>query len=410
MNIEKYRLNGEDEQQFIDRISANKEYFGSWNEVAKICNAVCPVSHTESWYRKRWKTLCKNDKIGSNPCDAQDTNVDEATDIPYNDTSRKYTVLKKQFQDQRREYNKLVTSEARYNHMLGTLEECAKEMIKRAPLCTYSTDDIVISDTSGEAVLFLADWHYGMVAKNIWNEYNVDICKERVKKLFGKTARALARHKPSKLHIVLLGDMAHGGVHCSARVASEELVCEQLMHVSEIIAETIEGLSRYVSQVQVYSTYGNHNRTIQAKKDSIHEDNMERIVPWWLQQKLRGNERVTVVDQEYNEFVVVPVCGKRILCVHGDLDSIKRLGSMANTLFSKEFGFTIDYTVSADKHHLEEFETLGIENITVPSLCGADDYAKDRRLYSNPSQLLMFFTEEDGRECTYNIQLRSRKN
>ena len=42
------------------------------------------------------------------------------------------------------------------------------------------------------------------------------------------------------------------------------------------------------------------------------------------------------------------------------------------------FNETIDYTISGDKHHLEEFEQFGIESIMCRSLCGADDYANNR--------------------------------
>lgn len=92
--------------------------------------------------------------------------------------------------------------------------------------------------------------------------------------------------------------------------------------------------------------------------------------------------------------------------MHGDLDNFKGVGVTANTLFTKLFGETVDYTVSADKHHLEEFESYDIENILVRSLCGVDEYANNKRLYSNAGQTLIFFTKDDGRLCTYNINLQ----
>jgi hypothetical protein len=51
------------------------------------------------------------------------------------------------------------------------------------------------------------------------------------------------------------------------------------------------------------------------------------------------------------------------------------------------------------------FEQFDIESALVGSLCGADEYANNKRLYSNPMQTLCIFTPEDGKKCTYNIKL-----
>ena len=63
------------------------------------------------------------------------------------------------------------------------------------------------------------------------------------------------------------------------------------------------------------------------------------------------------------------------------------------------------YYNSGDKHHLEAFEQFGIESSLVGSLCGTDEYANNRRLYSYPSQTLMMFNKDDGKYCQYNIKL-----
>lgn len=314
--------------------------------------------------------------------------------------------LKRQFQDQRREYNKLLISDARADHLAEYLLEAVNNLNKEKTLGTLYHHN----DTSNvEALLVLADWHYGMVTDNIWNRYNSHICTKRVKELLEQTIRHLNTHHPNVLNIVILGDMAHGAIHTSARVASDELVCDQLIKVSELIAEFVNELLPYVPQINIYSTYGNHMRTVQDKKDNIYADNMEKIIPWWLRQRFANVEEVNVIDSEYHEFIKIDVAGNNICCVHGDLDKFKGMGVTANTLFTKLFGETVDYTVSADKHHLEEFESYDIENILVRSLCGVDEYANNKRLYSNAGQTLIFFTKDDGRLCTYNINLQNIK-
>ena len=99
------------------------------------------------------------------------------------------------------------------------------------------------------------------------------------------------------------------------------------------------------------------------------------------------------------------VCGYNICCTHGDLDNIRYFGVTMNTIFTRLYGSAIDYTVSADKHHIEQLDRLGIDSTIVPALCGTDGYANDKRLYSNPAQTIMVFNPEYGKDAVYNVRL-----
>lgn len=311
--------------------------------------------------------------------------------------------IKRQVFDQRREYNKLLTSDARADHLTEQLVEAAKNLNNTRPL---EFNKCVIEHSDNEGIIGFADWHYGMVTDNIWNKYNTEICKERVKEFVCKVKGYIKLHKIKKVHILLLGDLAHGSIHSTCRIASEEDTCDQLMNVAEIIAQAVNEISNTVEETNVYSTYGNHLRTIQNKKDSIHSDNMEKIIPWWLKERFQNRNDVNIVYAEYKEFIKLNVLGYNICCTHGDLDKIKNLGLTVNTLFTKLFHEEIHYTISADKHHLEEFEQFGIESILLRSLCGTDEFANNHRLYSMAGQTFMVFSKEDGRQCTYNIKFK----
>lgn len=310
--------------------------------------------------------------------------------------------IKRQIYDQRREYNKLLVSDARAEHLTEELIAVAKQLNKEKPL---QFDKYIIDYSDRESIICFADWHYGMVTDNIFNTYNTEICRQRVELLVAKAKKHLQLYKPRVLHVLLLGDSAHGAIHTGVRVASEEDTCDQLMHVAELMAEAINELANEVEYTKVYSTYGNHLRTIQNKNDSIHSDNMEKIVPWWMKQRFQNREDIEIVYAEFKEFIKLNVLGYNIVCTHGDLDKFKDLGVTVNTIFSKLYGVAIDYTISADKHHLEEFEQFGIESILVRSLAGTDDYANDHRLYSKAGQSMFIFNKEEGREATLNIKL-----
>lgn len=313
---------------------------------------------------------------------------------------------RQRFFDQRREYTKLVNEEGRREHLEAALASAANKLdttIGRLFPETF-VPGCVDCDGTTEAVLVLSDWHYGMTTDNVFNSYNTTICRERVERVAKETVKRLTLHKCSSLHIIVLGDLIHGGIHCGARVASEELVADQLMQVSEILAQMIEYLSRFVNTTFVHTTYGNHARTIQNKKDSIHRDNMERIVPWWLIQRLKGCSDIVVNPEEEDEFLFVRVLGHQFCAAHGDLDSVKTSPRLLYTLFQKKYGMDLEYILLGDKHHSESFDEVGVSAMICGSLCGTDDFANNKRLYSQPEQLLLIVNETDGVDAQYRIK------
>ena len=399
------RLDGETENQTLWRIGNEKSagIYGNitWPDVAEFMNKEFRDSEENyfdsSAYRKRYKNFADAyEELFSKENFADERLTDIKTQM------HELYKIKKQVQDQRRELRNLLTPEARFDNLTEVLVEAVNRLCDERPL---EFNNYICDHGDSEAILVFSDWHYGMVTENIWNKYNTDICRHRVTQLVAKTIQYLQRHKVKTLHVMLLGDAAHGALHTSCRVSSEEDTCDQLMHVSEIIARAVNELSQYVSDVNVYATYGNHLRTVQNKDDSIHSDNMEKIIGWWLEQRLQNNDRIHIVKSDYYEFLFLNVCGYNIVGAHGDLEKFKQFGLTVNTLFTKKYGQTIDYTISADKHHIEEFETIGIESILVRSLCGTDEYSNKNRLYSAPGQTLMIFSPSEGRECTYNIKL-----
>lgn len=403
MNL--HKLESETVEQYLWKIgnlvdSGKVENWASINDIVnrEILGEDETIYRTESAWRKKYQAAKKFkencfDKLG-------DDGYLEELKIQKDEIFKE----KRKLYDQRREYNKLLASDARTEHLNEELVKAAYKLNTEKPLAF--NEKWFKPNTHKEAVLCWADWHYGLVTDNIWNTYNTTVCRQRVKKMVEIVKEFLMLNKIDVLTILTLGDAAHGSIHSTCRVKSEEDACDQLMHVAELMAEAINELSTVVNQVDVYSCYGNHMRTIQNKTDSVHSDNMEKVVPWWIRQRLQNNSKVQIIESEYNEFTRVDILGSHICAVHGDLEKdFKKIGVTINTIFSKMFGETIDYTISADKHHIEEFEQMGIKSVLVPCLCGTDDYANNGRLYSEPGQTLMIFNDVYGRESTYHIPL-----
>lgn len=322
------------------------------------------------------------------------------------DTENKYRdeyIAKKQFFDQRREYNAVLAREAREDHLMECLRESAEKLNEQMPLLNKTGE--LYPDLSTEAVLVLTDWHYGMVADNVWNKYDTNICKERLEELRQKVIYKLALHDVAILHVLVLGDMANGAIHVTSRVAAEEHVVDQLMQVSELIAEFVDDLANRVQYTQIYCTYGNHMRTVPNKKDSIHADNMERIIPWWLTQRFKTRDDVVVAETGKDEMLRAVVCGAEVCAVHGDLDGGKDAALALSQMYERAYGRKMQYLFTGHYHSMLDTENYGITSIRAGGLCGVDEYAKNARLFSTPSQTLAIF-DRGELDALYHIRLR----
>lgn len=89
--------------------------------------------------------------------------------------------------DQRREYNKMITEMGRIEHIADRLVDAAQNL--NETVCPLFDNSCVVDfEEDNEAVLVLCDWHYGMVTNNIWNMYDTEVCRKRVKNVVGRAA------------------------------------------------------------------------------------------------------------------------------------------------------------------------------------------------------------------------------
>lgn len=330
-------------------------------------------------------------------------------DYVVNELDTKVAELQRERQrlyDQRREYNKLAYRDGRLDNLCEHITEAANKLNESVGDLFDFASPSSFENVGKEAVLVFGDWHYGMVTHNAFNTYNTEIAKARVAEVTEAAIKRIVLHECNKVHVVILGDLLHGAIHVGSRVASEELVCDQLMQASEILAQSILRINQFVPEVNVYTTYGNHGRTVQNKHDSVHRDNMERVVGWWLRERLKNEDTITVMPESDTEFISIDVCGHQVCAAHGDLDSVKGSPRLLATLFHKKYGKDIEYIILGDKHHRESFDELGVTASICGSLCGTDDYANEKRLFSDPSQMLLIFDAEDGVDAEYRLKCK----
>ena len=232
--------------------------------------------------------------------------------------------------------------------------------------------------------------------------YNPSIARSRIQQLQEKVEAYCMREKIKRLHIVNLGDLISGRIHLALRLQSRIDVVTQTMDVCEILSQFITNLSE-MWDVEYYDALDNHSRIEPNKGDSLHLESMVRIITWYLKERLRDNKRVVINDANHfgRDIVAFNVLGHNVIGVHGDKEKPQHLVEALSLLTKGHY----DLVLTAHMHHFsadEKNETLVIANA---SLMGTDEYAKDLRLNSKPSQNLIIVSDNNVMETLYRIPL-----
>lgn len=379
---EEIRSSTEDDLDFIDKC---KDLRGSltWQEFADICNCFVDIPHSESWYRKHYKSLKTSSK--ANPDKSKEEIIEEYKE--------KYKLLDIQNQA-RNDIRRL----SREDSIKEIAHDFAMQMSDKKILPVYKTAPIEEQIKFG--TLLISDWHVGIEIDNYFNRYNVDIAKERVAKLLEKTIKWIKFYDIKKLNVLNLGDLIAGRIHYTIRLQSRIDVIEQTMIVSEILAEFLTDLSKHV-EIDYYDCVDNHSRVEPNKKEALNLETFCRIITWYLLERLKDNENITIhPNNEYGEDII-SFCemGYNIAGVHGDKDRPSEIINNVSRLTQTPY----DLIVSAHLHHLFTNEDNYTNLVSNGSLMGTDVYAKDLRKSSPPSQTFIYSTEENIVEGIHKI-------
>lgn len=175
--FEKYkRLDGETDDEFIFRVSKDKDKIGTWEDMAELFNAILGYNFGESYYRKRNK---KHDRISY--VTKYNDQIDQKQFDKIRIEQRNLEKERKKIQTEKLEYNKWLREEAR-DEMIT--EKICETISQLQPL--KIPEYIAPVHNKKEYLLCLADAHYGICFEikdlfgNIINEYSPEIFEERM--------------------------------------------------------------------------------------------------------------------------------------------------------------------------------------------------------------------------------------
>lgn len=363
----------------------------TWQKIADAIKNEYELERSEAWVRKVVK-----DSLGLPDDEEMLNSILEAKQ----ELTTTYLNLRKErvkLSDERVQTNAYVRKLAREDTIKEIAMLAVQELTNKKILPIYN-QVVKQNDPEKEAICCISDWHYGLDFKNPWNEFNPEICKERVAKLRDKVIEYIRLHKCKVLHLVNLQDLIAGRIHLGLRLESRFDVITQTIQVSEILAEFISSLTKY-TEVKYYDSLDNHSRLEPNKNDAQDLETLCRIIPWYLKERLKSNNKVCICENEFGyDLITFDTLGHKVIGAHGDRDPIKNIDHLS--MMTEQH---YDLLLTAHLHHFQADEknrTIALGNGT---LMGTDGYAQKLRLSSNPSQNLIIVSRENVTECVYRI-------
>jgi hypothetical protein len=382
----------------------------TWSHLAQKMNKELGVSHEPRAYSRQYDAWLsgRNTKLGELPqellgSDDSLSNTDESSTAEYIDNLnvllREIKKERVRLSDERAQNQSYIRKMSREETLIQMAREVAQTMSGKKQLATIYLP--LTYKSNREGILCLSDWHYGMDVENYFNVYNPVECVNRVIKLRDETISKGKELGIRKLHVVNLSDLISGRIHSTIRLENRFDVITQIMNVSEIVAELLTDLSEHF-EIEYRDCLDNHSRLEPNKKESLELESLARIIPWYLQERLKHNQRVKILYNTYaDDIISFKVFDFSVVAVHGHKDSpAKIVQNMIAATRQRN-----DLVLSAHFHHFgadEENECVRVSNGT---LMGVDTHSQDLRLTSRPSQNLIVANRDNVTEFICRIQV-----
>lgn len=394
MNFE--RLENETDEELIYRICSQKEIIGTWQNVADILNRVLGFDYGESTYRKKYQAFQKLMQANEHKFLNDDNYVKELR------LERQELAKEKQkLSDERTELNRQIREQARRESYLEMVKNvlCDNTQPFELDIDKEHIDDLAIC--SGRDLLcHFTDVHTGIYIDNFKNHFDENELKKRIENYTLKIIQIQKLHQAENCYIVA-SELISGLIHNNLRLQNNLDLMEQFKTVSLLFATMIQDLSQYFNNVYVYTVEGNHSRIVAKKEDSLQGENMDILLPFYLQAKLQNYKNVHIKENTVcQDIAMFNVRGNNVFASHGDKDS----PSSVVQNWTMMFGIKPDIVLLGHRHTNGMTTVYDTKVLESGSICGADQYALSIRKTNKPEQTVSVI-DETGLVCLYDIQL-----
>lgn len=401
--MELFKKPGENDRQFIFRIGRAKESGAidlSWQEITDIFNReLTELKGPEdrlsaSTYQQQYRiAVLYYEDVFKDQCMTDEMQEQLAL---INDRTQEMYKEKIKMQDVAREYKKHLRDDARIEVLMEAIKEDNCRF--KPTIQPYIREE----NNGGEAILCIGDWHIGANVSNFYNVFNVPVAEQRVQQLCNKVIKYCNRNKIKTLHVLNLGDLLEGEIHATSRIESELDVIEQIKIASRLLCQLLVSLSGNVEQVIYRSVVDNHSRVQPNYKDHIEKESFCKLIDWWLSDKIDNmnkefkekgmlNHIEMKQDNLDDNIGYLKIGNKNIFFQHG------HQGSQNSVIQDLSFATDIvaDIVIMGHWHQDKVKNCQGKKVYFNGSLKGVDSYTLNKRLFSQPTQSLLIFDEDD---------------
>ena len=391
------RLPNESETSMIWRLGCAKqsgEIDITWTDLATIMNAEFRPDepYQESAYRKQFSVANTFFESVFSKQIGGDTYIEQMRE----ERQELYKV-KTQVRDERNELNRKLREQARASTLLEMVKDI---MSKECKPFGYAPSPIVVGKK--DMIVQLTDLHTGLEINNFLNKFNEEILNLRVSKYLDEIFDIQKQHNCQECHVVLGGDLISGLIHTSLRIENSLNTIEQVKAVSVLVGNFINQLKSVFSAVHVYSVAGNHSRMSPKKDDQLSGEELDALVPFYVDLMFANNANVTVHESEMgNGIASLSPRGHLWYAVHGDKDTVDSVAGRLTLLTGKKpRGILMGH-----RHENAVVTKHGIKICQGGCVNGTDSYALEHRLSGTPEQLVIITSDRKPIECVYDVQL-----
>ena len=304
--------------------------------------------------------------------------------------------------DERTGLNKLLREQSRREELFNIVKRAIDEY--EPIVFDYSPAPIIDSDS--DMIIHVTDVHCGVNIVSPFNTYNFDILQERLKKYLDEIIEIRETYNSQNAYVILGGDMLHGLIHTNARIEAKENIIEQIKKVSDVIGHFIDVLRYQFSNVFVYTTPGNHGRSMASKEEAIRGENFDLLVPYVLSKDFKRVENVFIEENTLDvNIATFNVRGWNVYASHGDKENEKTV-VYNMTKLARRAGYPLPDMCYLGHRHTNGLSTVD-EVKVIQSGCvdGMDSYAIDGRFIGSPEQTVTVVTQKKRVKALCDIQL-----
>lgn len=299
--------------------------------------------------------------------------------------------------DERTELARILRMTARREALL----ESIREMFRELEPYEYVAHEPMNGDSDTDLLIHLTDIHTGININNAFNSFNEDVLHQRLGRFIDEIKAIKERHKSKNCSLVI-GETISGLIHPDLRVQSNENIIQQFRSACTAISHFVLAMSRIFDRVDVYVTPGNHSRLCANKNDSIKGENLDILLIDFLMAVLHTHENVQVHENTMDPYVAVfKMRGLLVAAAHGDKDSM----ATARDNFTRLLKQQPDIILLGHLHHTAMDTDSNTRVIQSGSLSGTDEFAVEKRLYTDPEQTVAVIGDQ-RMVCLYPVNLK----